>query len=139
MDVLQPNRELIHDQQLERALPSHVSGNQDPRNLETVSRVYGEEIKRRHKAGQQAEGLELIRDIAAFKARAQQLVKQRYRVHEERRKSNKEKSFLLSGSYLEVQDFDIKDDSSASVSTNVTLAIGKVSKGVRKTRYIVCE
>ncbi|KAL8795100.1 MAG: hypothetical protein Q9195_002397 [Heterodermia aff. obscurata] len=119
--------------QLERALPSHVSSNQDPINLETVSRVYGEEIKRRHKAGQQAQGLELIRDIAAFKARAQQLVKRRYRAHEERRRSNKEKSFLLSGDYLDVQEFDIKDNSSASGSTEVTLAI---SKRVRKTRYI---
>ena len=135
MDVLKRNRELIQDKQLERALPSHVSSNRDPRNLETVSKVYGEEIERRQKAGQKAQGLELIRDIAAFKARAQHLVKRRHELQEEKPELI-EKSFLMSGNYLDFEDFDVIDNSSTSGSTEVYLATRK-SDG--KTKYIVCD
>ena len=115
-------------------LPRHLFSTEDPNSLEVVSRVYGEEVERRRKEGQEAQGLELIRDIAAFKARAQYLVKKRYAVLDERKQSGQEKSFLLSGVYLDVQNFETQEPPSPAESTSVSLAI---DKRVQKARYIV--
>lgn len=98
--------------------------------------MYGEEVEKRRKAGQQAKGPELIRDIAAFKARAQHLVRKRYELLEKRRNSNQENPFLLSGSYLNVEDFKIKEALGGARSTKVSLA---VEKKAQKARYIVRE
>ncbi|KAL8824223.1 MAG: hypothetical protein Q9191_005203 [Dirinaria sp. TL-2023a] len=118
--------------QLERSLPDHVSSNRDPDKLRAVSRIYGEEAERRRKAGQHTQGPELIRDIAAFKASAQQLVKRRRTALQQDEMLN-EKSFLLSGEYLNVDNFDFKESPSETGSTQIALAKDKTAQ---KTRYI---
>ena len=49
-------------------IPNSISAGQDPKSLETISKVYGEEAERQRSAGQASQGSELIRDVAAFKA-----------------------------------------------------------------------
>ena len=112
-----------------------MSNNRDPESLKAVSKVYGEEVERRRKAGQHTQGPELIRDIAAFKSRAQELVRRRRIALQQRETSSHKKSFLLSGEYLRVEDFDFKESLSDTGNTKITLA---TDRAARKTRYIVC-
>ncbi|KAL6719728.1 hypothetical protein ACLMJK_001649 [Lecanora helva] len=96
--------------QIDRGLPGHISSNQDPDSLEVVSRVYDKEVKERQKIGRDVEGTELIRDIAAFKARVQKLAKIRSNELKEGKDLGRRKSFLLKGGYLEQRDFEVVED-----------------------------
>ena len=117
-------------------MPEHISSNQNPESLEVVGRVYNKEIDRRRQAGQDIGGAELIRDIAVFKARAQYLAGKRQTLLQKRRASGNENSFLLSGKYLECQDFEVLKGFLSGEDTILSLAM---DKRLKKARYIVCH
>ena len=118
-------------------MPAHVSNNQDPESLKVVSRVYGEEVEKRRMAGQDVESAKLVRDIAAFKAQALYFAKKRHRVLEDRRGSGRKNSFLLSGSYLDKEDFEIIEKTTAfDNDSSISLDIDKRAKE-RKACYVV--
>lgn len=115
-------------------MPNHVSGNRDATSLQIVSTVYGEEAERRRKAGQRHQGYELISEIAAFKARAQNLAAKRRKKEVQRRRANQMTSFLFSGRFWELQDFEICQDVGQAQSASLKLAMDRKELS---TRYIV--
>lgn len=115
-------------------MPNHVSGNRDAASLQIVSTVYGEEAERRRRAGQRHQGYELISEIAAFKARAQNLAAKRRQKEAQRRRANQMTSFLFSGRFWEIEDFEFCQDIGQPRSANMKLAVDKKELS---TRYIV--
>ena len=96
---------MISLQKIERAMLKQVSDNDNPTDLENVSKIYGEEAERRRKAGQRHQGYELVKEAAEFKARVQALATKRAQLAATRRQSRLSKAFLLSARFLDEQDF----------------------------------
>ena len=121
-------------QKIERAMLKQVSDNDNPTNLENVSKIYGEEAERRRKAGQRHQGYELVKEAAEFKARVQALAAKRAQLAFERGQSRPPKAFLLSASFLHEQDFRYGAQRWAFQNGDSTLAIDTKASLVR---YIV--
>ena len=114
-------------------IPNSISAGQDPKALETISKVYGEEAERQRSAGQVSHGAELVRDVAAFKAQVQKLAAKRKEKTLNRRRSGFNKAFLLSGAFCDIHDYKL--DSVDSHDRN-TLNLATDMK-TSQCRYIV--
>ena len=88
-------------------IPNSVSANVNPHSLDLVSKIYSEEADEQRKVGRSNQGAELIRDIAAFKARVQRVTAKRRRAAVHRRRSGADKAFLVSEEFCERDNFQI--------------------------------
>ena len=86
-------------------IPNPISAGQDPKTLETINKVCGEEAERQRNAGQISQGAALIRDVAAFKAQVQKLAAKRQEKTLDRRRSGVNKAFLSSGAICNIEDY----------------------------------
>ena len=121
-------------QKIERAMLKQVSDNDNPTDLENVSKIYGEEAVRRRKTGQRHEGYELVKEAAEFKARVQALAAKRAQLAAQRAQSRLSKAFLLSACFLDEQDFRYGVHRWAFQSGDSTLAVDNKASLLR---YIV--
>lgn len=97
----------------------------------------GEEANRRREAGQRYRGQELVKEVADFKARVKLLAEQRAREMDKRQMSlNPSKSFLLSGSWRNKEDFEIGAARWKFMGDGSTLAR---EKSAHLVRYIVSK
>ena len=80
-----------------------LSDNDDPYHLRSISEVYEQEVVKRKKAGQRYQGYELIKEVASFKARVQDLADRRAEEMFER-----SEAFLLSTCFLDVNEFKLE-------------------------------
>lgn len=82
-----------------------LSNSDNPDDLESISRVYEQEVEDRKRAGQRYQGYELIKEVFDFKARVQHLARKRAEETAKRRVSQRSNAFLLSTRFLDVNEF----------------------------------
>ena len=133
MPYFRSSSNLTNAQKIERALLSQVSVNQDPDDLKQLSKVMGEEASRLREAGQRYRGHELIKHVADFKARVKLLADKRADETFKRKVSSNRRSFLLSSSFWNKEDFEL---GAAGWDGGSTLAL---EKSVHRIRYIVSK
>ena len=119
---------------IEIAILKQFSNSDNPADLKSIIKVYGQEVEARKKAGQRYQGYELIKEVFDFKARVQHLARKRAEETAKRRYSLGSKAFLLSTCFLEMDDFQY--DSSALDTQGSTLTLAMVKKP-DALRYVV--
>ena len=120
-------------QRIEKAILKQFSNSDNPDDLKSISKVYGQEVEDRKKAGQRYQGYELIKEVFDFKARVQHLARKRAEETTKRRVSRRSNAFLLSTRFLDVNDFRYTPARDPKEST---LALATVEK-LNALRYVV--
>ena len=124
----------LGSQRIEKAILKQLSNSDNLDDLESISRVYGQEVEDRKRAGQRYQGYELIKEVVDFKARVQHLAETRAKQTAKRRASKETNAFLLSTCFLKVDDFQY--DSPASDTQASTLTLATIEK-LHALRYVV--
>ena len=124
----------LGSQRIEKAILKQLSNSDNPDDLKSISRVYGQEVEDRKRAGQRYQGYELIKEVVDFKARVQHLARKRVEETAKRRVSRRSNAFLLSTRFLDVNDFRYNTPAWDPQSSTLTLAT--VEK-LNALRYVV--
>ena len=111
-----------------------VAEHKDTTMLQSVSKIYGEEAKRRRDKGQRHQGYELVQDVAGFKAEVQALSLKRARETARRKRSGLNNAFLLSARFQKEQDLNYKARKWQFADGKSTLAVENKNHLIR---YIV--
>ena len=131
-------------QRIENAILQELFGNDNPNHLRSISKVYEQEVVDRKKAGQRYQGYELIKEVAGFKARVQHLAEKRAEETAKRRASQRTNPFLLSSSFLDMDDFRLGYPEFEAGANPVNLWGGENALSLATVdrldalRYIVC-
>ena len=105
-----------------------LSDNDDPYHLKSISEVYEQEAVKRKKAGKRYRGYDLIKEVASFKARVQDLADRR--AGETIKRSE---AFLLSTCFLDMNEFNLEGK---RFGESPTLNLASVDR-LDALRYIV--
>ena len=127
---------MLEIQRIEKAILKQLSDSDNPDDLESISRVYEQEVEDRKRAGQRYQGYELIKEIFDFKARVQHLARKRAEETAKRRVSRQSNAFLLSTRFLDINEFRYESPAWDPQESTVTLAT--VDK-LHALRYVVSK
>ena len=119
-------------QRIENAMLRQLSNSDNPGDLMSISKVYEQEAVERKRAGQRYRGYELIKEVAEFTARVQDLANRRADETTRRRASQQSTAFLLSTFFLDVEEYRF-DFSEPKISTLTLATVDRLNA----LRYIV--